>query len=163
MSSTDSHIERHIEEIGGAIWSTLCDLPFERTYGPGPTGDVGASTVTSLVHIEGTWQGAVLVQLPLSLATTLTGAMLQGEEAPDAEEVRDAIGELANMMAGNLKALLPQPSRISLPAVVFGRDYHLSLVGTTPVARVTFRSGDEPVVVSLLQHPGTAGGPEAAA
>jgi chemotaxis protein CheX len=162
-SAIGHHVERHIEEISEAIWSTLCDLPLTRADGPGPaggaaTGDAGASTVSSLVHIEGTWQGAVLVQLPLSLATALTAAMLQGEDEPDADEVRDAIGEVANMLAGNLKALLPQPSRISLPAVVFGRDYRLSLVGTTTVAQVTFTSGGAPVVVSLFEHPGDRGG-----
>ena len=151
-----STIDTHIEEISGAIWATLCDLPLERTDGHGPVVDVGAATVSSLVHIDGSWQGAVLVQLPLSLATAVTGAMLQGEDVPDADEVRDAIGEVANMMAGNLKALLPQPSRISLPTVVFGRDYQLSLVGTTTVARVTFSSEGQPLVVSMLQH---AGGP----
>jgi chemotaxis protein CheX len=36
------------------------------------------------------------------------------------EDMRDAAGELANMTGGGLKALMPQPSRLSLPTVATG-------------------------------------------
>ena len=35
-------------------------------------------------------------------------------------DVADAWGELVNMIAGNLKALVPPPSQVSLPSVVEG-------------------------------------------
>jgi chemotaxis protein CheX len=66
--------------------------------------------------------------------------------------VRDALGELTNMVAGNVKAMLPQPSAISLPTVAFGRHYDITVVGTRLVASVSFTSETHPFVVSLVQR-----------
>ena len=40
------------------------------------------------------------------------------EDSLGLEEVQDALGEISNMIAGNIKPLLPGASRISLPSVV---------------------------------------------
>ena len=117
---------------------------------PPPPSD--ASTVTGIVNIDGAWRGAVLVRCPLALASLLTAAMFQGDDEPDFEEVSDALGELTNMVAGNIKALLPQPSAISLPTVAFGSQYEISVKGTHTVATVPFTSKSYPLVVSLVQH-----------
>ena len=105
-------IETEIEGITRTIWATLFDLPLE----PGTTGELGPeSSVTSCVHIDGAWDGALAIMCPLKLAQTLTAQMFQGDSAPDHDDVRDALGEVANMLGGNVKTLLPSPSRISLP------------------------------------------------
>jgi len=41
------------------------------------------------------------------------------------EDVRDALGELANMLAGNLKSVLPSGVVLSMPSVIEGSDYSL--------------------------------------
>ena len=79
--------------------------------------------------------------------------MFQARVDPDLDDVRDALGELANMLGGNIKALLPAPSQISLPAVAIGSDYELSVVGTGEVARVAFTCDGQPLLVTLLQRP----------
>ena len=38
------------------------------------------------------------------------------------DDIRDALSELANIIAGNVKALLPAPSHLSLPTYLGGRD-----------------------------------------
>ena len=121
-------IDADIKDIARSIWATLFELPLE----DGDAARLGPeSTVTSCVQIDGAWQGAVVLQCPLTLARTLTAAMFQADTAPELDEVHDALGELANMLGGNVKALLPGPSRISLPAVAVGSDYQMSVVGTT--------------------------------
>jgi chemotaxis protein CheX len=94
----------------------------------------------------------VLVRCPLALATLLTEAMFRGDEPPTLEEVSDAMGELTNMVAGNTKALLPQPSAISLPTVAFGSHYEISVKGTHAVATVTFTCTSYPLAVSVVQR-----------
>jgi len=59
---------------------------------------------------------------------------------------------LANMVGGNVKALLPEPCRISLPAVADGMDYRLSVPGARPVTAVTWTCGGEPLMVRLLKR-----------
>jgi chemotaxis protein CheX len=147
-------LQAEIVDIVQMIWSTLIDVPIEPD-GIAPPAD--ASTVTGVVNIDGAWRGTVLVRCPLALATLLTGAMLKGDDEPTLEEVSDAMGELTNMVAGNTKALLPQPSAISLPTVAFGSQNEIGETGTRTIATVAFRSTSYPLVVSVVQH--SADGP----
>jgi len=138
-----------IEGIARTIWSTLFDVTLELA----PPVEIGSqSSVTSCVQIDGAWHGALVMKCPMALAETLTAQMFQAESAPDLDEVRDALGELANMVGGNVKALLPAPSQISLPAVAIGSDYQLSVIGTSEVARVSFTCDDQPLLITLLQR-----------
>jgi chemotaxis protein CheX len=141
--------EADLDEITRTIWGTLFEQTIERT----DNASIGVeSTVTSIVHIEGAWQGAVILRCPQALGLTLTAEMLMSQSVPTSDEIGDAIGELTNMVAGNLKALLPGPSSISLPAVVFGSDYELDVPNTTVVACVPFACDNQTVVVLLVQR-----------
>jgi|SRR5579859_94311 len=146
-------ISADIEDITRTIWATLFDLPLELR----DAGELGpeSSSVTSCVQIDGAWHGALVLKCPMALAQTLTAQMFQTDElVPDLEEVRDALGELANVVGGNVKALLPAPSQISLPAVAIGSDYELSVIGTSEVASVSFSCDGHPLLVTLLQRSG---------
>ena len=146
-------IDADIKDIARSIWATLFELPLE----DGDAAQLGPeSTVTSCVQIDGAWHGAVVLQCPLTLARTLTAEMFQADTAPELDEVQDALGELVNMLGGNVKALLPGPSRISLPAVAVGSDYHLSVVGTNAVTSVSFICDGHPLRITLLQQSGQA-------
>jgi chemotaxis protein CheX len=146
-------IEDEIRDIARTIWTSLFDLAIEA--GPDPAGAVQAE-VTSLVHIDGAWRGAVVVQCQMGLATALSQAMFQSPDAPTFAEVCDALGEVTNMLAGNLKALLPEPSVLSLPAVARGSDYEVAVPGTTVAASVPLVCDGQPLVVRLLER--TEGG-----
>ena len=54
------------------------------------------------------------------------------------DDVRDVMGELANMVAGNLKSLLPRGVDLSMPSVVEGSDYALRVCGVNAVERTDF-------------------------
>jgi chemotaxis protein CheX len=146
---TTTH-EADLADITGTIWATLFEHALERRDDDDDGG--AASTVTSIVHIEGAWQGAVILRCSQALAATLTAEMLGGESAPTFDDIRDALGELTNMVAGNLKAMLPAPSSISLPTVVLGSDYEVDVPGASVVARVSFVSDGHPVVVMLVHR-----------
>jgi chemotaxis protein CheX len=145
--------EPELTEITERVWASLVEVPLlPRQPGqPGPTP--GARTFTGCVQITGAWEGAVTVHCSAELAKVLTAAMFMVD--PDdttAEEVSDALGELANMVGGNVKALLPEPCRISLPAVADGMDYRLSVPGARPVSAVTWTCNGEPLMVRLLER-----------
>ena len=143
-----------IEDITQSIWTTLFEVPIER----GGDGAIRTeSTVTSIVQIEGAWHGAVVLRCPMELAVTLTSVMFQSPAAPSFDDVRDALGELTNMMAGNLKALLPEPSALSLPAVALGSDYEFGVLGTEVLATVPFTCIGQPLVVMVVQRSGDPG------
>ena len=145
-------VEDAIREITASIWETLFPLPLERGE---PGIEVPEPTVTGCVTIEGAWSGAVMLVCDRELASTLAGELFQSTE-PQPAEVRDTVGELTNMLAGNIKALLPEPSRISLPAVAVGGDYDLSVVGTTELLTVPFRCDGRALSVTVHQGKETA-------
>jgi len=148
-----------LEEVTETIWGTLFEFPLERS-GPVAGRDTDTdtdATVTSVVHIDGAWHGAVVLRCPMALATTLTSAMFQTAE-PGTDDIRDALGELANMTAGNVKALLPEPCGISLPTVAFGLDYQLDVVGTVAIATANFTCAGQLLVVTLLRRSRREGG-----
>jgi chemotaxis protein CheX len=101
-----------VTEIATIVWSTLLDrdlIPVEAAAGLDPSA--GAQ-----VSIEGAFDGRVRVEMALPLARQLAAQMFMlGEDEVDDSLVDDALGELANIIGGNIKALLPSPSKLSLP------------------------------------------------
>ena len=142
-------LESDVESIAYAIWETLLGLPIDVAAGTELGDDPRA---TCVVHLQGAFRGAVLIECPEALGALLTTAMLQADGPPDAADMSDALGELANVFAGNIKALLAQPSSISLPTVAFGPSYEIGVVGATIIARVSFACEGHPLVVSVLQR-----------
>ena len=66
-----------------------------------------------------------------------------------ADEVADAVGELTNMVGGNIKSLLPEPSLLSLPTVSRGAPVRVRVPGGGTRSEVSLISGDEIIVVHV--------------
>ena len=145
--------EPELTEITERVWSSLVEAPLLPRQPGQPGLAAGSRTFTGCVQITGAWEGAVTVHCSEALAKALTAAMFMVDpEDTTPEEVTDALGELANMVGGNVKALLPEPCRISLPAVADGMDYRLSVPGARPVTAVTWTCNGEPLMVRLLER-----------
>jgi CheY-specific phosphatase CheX len=63
--------------------------------------------------------------------------------------VRDVLGELANMIGGNLKCILNHGTRLSMPSVVDG-DYTLRVCGAASQERLAFSCDEGVFRVSVL-------------
>jgi len=112
----------------------------------------GVRYVTAAVSITGEWEGTVAVACSDTLARLITGVFFGVEPAEaDPSEVDDAIGEMANMIGGNVKALMPAPSQLSLPTVTTGVDYVVTFPGTREESREAFLVEGEAFFVSILR------------
>ena len=81
-----------------------------------PTTGVSAS-----VSIVGPWNGVVVVSTTVVGADQVAAALLgMTVEEVEPGDVDDAIGELVNIVGGNVKSVLPGPSSLSLPLVAHG-------------------------------------------
>jgi len=100
------------------VTNTLCETllgaaPYLRTT-PLDAGE----RISAFVSITGAWQGDVEVRLSPALAARLVREVLELDAvSTDDPYLRDIVGEVANIIGGNLKALLPEPCRLSLPTV----------------------------------------------
>lgn len=130
------------------VWESVLCLPLE-TEAPEPRDD--ELNVVGMVNITGNWEGSVLVRCTRPLARSITEAMFgmdPGEASAD--EIADALGEIANMIGGNVKSLVPGPSQLSLPTVV---DYDfLSFPLSEECAHSSFFTEDQPMLVTVLRR-----------
>lgn len=115
---------------------------------------LATGATTGQVQISGGWNGSVLLACSAPLARLAATAMfdMTDDDVGD-EEIADAIGELVNMIGGNLKGLLPGPSRLSLPSVTGGGapDGH---GGAGQIdEQVALVCQGEPLVVTLCRTP----------
>jgi len=137
-----------IVSIATDVWSSL-NLDIEQTE---PLLNDAEITGSASVSISGNWDGVVRLDFTTSLPGELAAAMFMMEPADVTDdEVADAVGELANMLGGNLKSLFPEHSRLSLPSVVLGSTVTLRVTGATLVRRVDFTCAGRALRVTLWE------------
>jgi chemotaxis protein CheX len=79
------------------------------------------SEVHSSVSITGSWHGHVVYASSTAAARHAAAAFMAMEpDEVSQEDVSDVLGELANIVGGNVKAMLPPGCFLSLPQVVLG-------------------------------------------
>jgi chemotaxis protein CheX len=130
------------------VWASYLDPFGENPLVPAAV-DAGPVDVTGVVSVSGAWIGRVIVTFSPTASQRATAALL-GIDATEVSsaDVDDAVGELANIIGGSVKSLMPQPTVLSLPAVRAGG--FPEDVGTT-VCQLSGTWLDEPVSVAVLE------------
>ena len=150
----------HVDEgdmtmIVESIFAELLGLSVQPAAPPAEPGPGGARLV-GIVRISGAWHGTVSVTCDRELAVRIATAMLD-REPRDGAELADAIGEVANMTGGNVKALLPGPSLLSLPEMAEEGSPAATFPGDL-VSRLAFAVDGSPLVVTVVERTGEDGG-----
>jgi chemotaxis protein CheX len=112
--------------------------------------------VVALVGIAGSWSGTGRISCCPSFACQLAGALLMSEYASVNEEVLDAVSEVANMIIGNVKTIFEEklgPLALSVPTVIFGRNYQTRSSGILDWTVVPFKAGDHTMEVRFCLMP----------
>ena len=106
--------EATVQAIADDVWTSLVGDGEVLVPLPVPAPEV---TVSAWVQIHGPWRGAVVVTCDEPTAEALTECLLRARPPAviEPEDVADALGELANVLGGNVKAALPGPSTLGLP------------------------------------------------
>ncbi|WP_024286265.1 chemotaxis protein CheX [Cellulomonas sp. KRMCY2] len=104
------------------------------------------------VDVHGPISGRVLLTTERSTALAVTRALLAmaPDEPVDDSDIVDALGEVANVVGGNVKALVPDPGALTLPQVTHERP------ATDPDAllhRLVLDWRGRPLIISLWQLP----------
>jgi len=132
----------------------LEDLPeFQQASAHPPESYDG---VEALVGIGGSWTGTGRICCTSAFARTMAGALLMVECDSLNEDVLDAISEVANMVIGNVKTNFEErlgPLGLSIPTVVFGRNYQTRSAGVTEWTVVPFKSGEEIMYIRFYIMP----------
>jgi chemotaxis protein CheX len=104
-----------LAQIVESVFGSMLSLEAHQSGSPWPAG---THRVRAMVRVTSGWNGAVLMECDPDQARRFAAKFLS-MEAPDTvdELVRDVLGELANMIGGNLKCVLKGGMRLSLPSV----------------------------------------------
>lgn len=129
----------HLEEIGGMvemIFMTMLEMearPVSREW------KKCERSVTASIYFAGPWKGAAMLECSREAALEFTRLLAgPGDAGEFNDSVRDVLGELANTVGGNLKAILPKGTTLSMPVVVQGTDYLIWFSGGNTVSRIAF-------------------------
>ncbi|GHV94850.1 chemotaxis protein CheX [Spirochaetia bacterium] len=84
--------------------------------------------VSAIIGLTGEARGAVVISMKGALAVKLTGILTGKEHNTMDNEVVDAIGEIVNIIAGNVKQELEGAFKlvISLPTIVKGKEHTIA-------------------------------------
>jgi chemotaxis protein CheX len=138
-----------VNQIVEHVFQTMMGLEVKQADAPFPPA---GELITAAISLAGTWKGAVLVECGLKEAFLFTSKMLC-MDAPTSlnDDVRDALGELANMVGGNLKSVLPGGVGLSLPTVVWGQDYTMQICRAGKARRWIFQCPEATFAIELIE------------
>jgi chemotaxis protein CheX len=147
----DTYLEG-LERIAHDIFETMLGVEVEAA---GQQWQPARDRLTGAVYLAGAWRGAVLLECDRAQACDFTNRLMAVPLPDDVDDdVRDTMGELANMIGGNLKSVLPRGVVLSMPSVVEGGDYSLRVCGGNAIVeRVACRSPAGVFWITLVEIP----------
>lgn len=111
-------------------------------------GDINADSptledsISGVIGLAGRHKGVLAVHLPFAVARAITGSFLGMDVEEINEDVEDAIGEVANMLGGSVKAILTEKGRdieLSLPSTIIGRNYDFQSSKDAQISVIPFQ------------------------
>lgn len=111
------------------------------------------SNITSMIGLGSDIRGMLAVHCPAVVAKAITGSFLGMEVEELDEDVKDAIGEIANMVAGNLKIAYGNAGvnvELAIPTTVIGDSFRISGIAGAKRHYISFQLDSGTFWVELL-------------
>jgi len=105
-----------MEQIVSCVFQDMLQMPTASVDFREPVS--GSPRMVASIRITGATEALITVEAPYETALGIGETMFAATaDSLDNDEVRDAIGEIANMIGGNVKGMYPGESQLSLPRV----------------------------------------------
>ncbi len=119
-------INEKIIESAKEIFSTMVMMEISVNGDPMTKSLPLTESISGIIGLAGTHKGVLAIHIPNKVAMAITGSFLGMDVDEINEDVEDAVGELANMLGGNVKSILSENGRdinLSLPTTITGQQY----------------------------------------
>jgi chemotaxis protein CheX len=129
MKLKDLTLDKEIISATRDVFSTMVMMELESGSPVIGKGGAITSNISSMLGFGGGLKGVLAIHCTTQSAQGITSAFLGMEVEALDEDVKDAIGELTNMIAGNLKVFFAQTGidvKLAIPTSVIGESYHIS-------------------------------------
>jgi CheY-specific phosphatase CheX len=140
-SSIPESLSTLVKQSVGATVESLCGA--QATYRVDGHPDAPCDGLCGIISFMGDFAWSFMLALPRQTAIDLTVAFTGFELEFDSIDMSDAVGELANILGGDMNARLEAlgaKMAMSLPTVARGHDIQLLLPHDVPCERVSFVS-----------------------
>lgn len=142
------------------VCQTMLGVDVAVAPGASPVSTRTDGVVVAFVGLTGAWNGTGSVSCSGELARRLSGRMLLTEFPVVDAEVLDAMGEIANMIIGNVKEDVARDLgalAISTPTVIHGESLQTRSVEGETDARVAFHCEGDLLEIRVSLVPARAG------
>lgn len=117
--------------------------------------------ISGVMGLSGDYHGSVVISLPVKLALKTTARMLgEPERAALDAGVRDCLGEIINIIAGQAKAALtntPYRFALALPTVIVGKGHKVHIQEDSPTLVMVFSMEGERFCIQVNIRPSRPG------
>lgn len=142
----------HIVSATTDVFNTMIML--EATSGPtlAEKTTVFGNSISALLGLSGDLKGMLCIHCPEQGAKAITANLLGMDVEELNEDVTDAMGELANMIAGGLKSRMSTDGKaleLSIPTAISGVSYTVNSLATAASITVPFKVEDWTFLVEL--------------
>lgn len=140
------------------VFSTMLNLPVSAGAMRTAANSAVApqSGIVSLIGVAGAWAGTGCLACSGTLACRLSSQFLMTTFESVNEEVLDAVGEITNMIVGNVKTHLEEkagPMGLSTPTVIYGRNFQTRSARVHEWTVVPFDCEEETLWVQMCMAP----------
>ena len=147
-------MDEMVQAAVAEVFSMMLNAPIEHLSVAGAAQPIECS-VASSVGFLGKVNGVVYLYFEGDLSKQVCGTLLgmSDEELDDPEMVNDTLGEISNMMVGQIKSCLCDRGlecRLTIPSILRGSG--LKVDGTSDTTRrlIFFKSYDQRLIVEVL-------------
>ncbi|MGC4034283.1 MAG: chemotaxis protein CheX [Tepidisphaeraceae bacterium] len=107
--------------------------------------------VSGVIGFSGEIIGTVVLSFQMEAAQKLVSALVGMDIDPETPDFIDAVGELANMIAGSAKNDLGMKASIAVPTVIIGKNHMVGRLSGVPCVVIPCRTpvGDFAVEVNI--------------
>ncbi len=146
------HLIAHLVAATHEVFETMAGTTLRSCPPIEPSAFAPMANVVATVGFAGGISGLVTLYSGFAAARAITGAMLGMEAAEVNGEMPDAMGEMANMIAGLFRSKLVAeglPCDISIPTVTVGSDFSTRYGSEVTRVLCPFEMGNEEIFVGL--------------
>lgn len=129
MSENLKALEASIVESVQEVFSTMIMMDVEKASIKSDGSQKVDTNISSMLGLGGDMRGMLSVHFPEKVAIKITESFLGMEVEGLDEDVKDAVGEIANMVAGNIKLFFADngvQTELAIPTTVIGKSYRTS-------------------------------------
>jgi chemotaxis protein CheX len=121
--------QERFTQVLGSVAAEVFEMMVGTSLGPSEQATLPrVADYTAMIGLAGDLCGVFSLRCSMDSASRIAGKMLGTDEGTSAECIRDALGEICNMVAGSFKAQVSDVAAqcmLSVPTVVSGKDYEM--------------------------------------